>query len=62
MILCKNEITKKNIETGEMETINLAKKIDSAVFPGTQAARSSISSLPRPSASARRSSPSSSLR
>ena len=36
MILCKNEITKKNIETGEMETINLAKKIDSAVFPGTQ--------------------------
>ena len=25
-----------NIETGEMETINLAKKIDSAVFPGTQ--------------------------
>ena len=35
-ILCKNEITKKNIETGEMETINLAKKIDSAVFPGTQ--------------------------
>ena len=32
MILCKNEITKKNIETGEMETINLAKKIDSAVF------------------------------
>lgn len=36
LILCKNEITKKNIETGEMETINLAKKIDSAVFPGTQ--------------------------
>ena len=36
MILCKNEITKKNIETGEMEAINLAKKIDSAVFPGTQ--------------------------
>ena len=36
MILCKNEITKKNIETGEMETITLAKKIDSAVFPGTQ--------------------------
>ena len=36
MILCKNEITKKNIETGEMATINLAKKIDSAVFPGTQ--------------------------
>ena len=36
MILCKNEISKKNIETGEMETINLAKKIDSAVFPGTQ--------------------------
>ena len=36
LILCKNEITKKNMETGEMETINLAKKIDSAVFPGTQ--------------------------
>ena len=36
LILCKNEITKKNIETGEMEAINLAKKIDSAVFPGTQ--------------------------
>ncbi|MBQ5800096.1 MAG: serine hydroxymethyltransferase, partial [Oscillospiraceae bacterium] len=36
LILCKNEITKKNIETGEMETIALAKKIDSAIFPGTQ--------------------------
>ena len=36
LILCKNEITKKNIETGEMETINLAKKIDSAIFPGSQ--------------------------
>ena len=28
--------THKTMETGEMETINLAKKIDSAVFPGTQ--------------------------
>ncbi len=36
LILCKNEIQKKNIETGETETISLAKKIDSAVFPGTQ--------------------------
>ncbi len=36
LILCKNEITKKNPATGEMETIALAKKIDSAIFPGTQ--------------------------
>jgi len=35
MILCKNEITKKNIETGEMETINLAKKIEEEMeYPG----------------------------
>lgn len=36
LILCKNEITKKNPATGETETIALAKKIDSAIFPGTQ--------------------------
>ena len=36
LILCKNEVVKKNPETGEEETIALAKKIDSAVFPGTQ--------------------------
>ena len=36
LIRCKNEITKKNPATGETETIALAKKIDSAIFPGTQ--------------------------
>ena len=36
LILCKNEITKKNPAIGETETIALAKKIDSAIFPGTQ--------------------------
>ena len=36
LILCKNAITKKNPATGETETIALAKKIDSAIFPGTQ--------------------------
>ena len=36
LILCKKEITRKNPETGEEEIFPLAKKIDSAVFPGTQ--------------------------
>lgn len=36
MILCKKEIVRRNAETGEEELFPLAKKIDSAVFPGTQ--------------------------
>ncbi len=36
LILCKNEVVRKNAETGEEEVFPLAKKIDSAVFPGTQ--------------------------
>ena len=36
LILCKKEVVRKNAETGEEEVFPLAKKIDSAVFPGTQ--------------------------
>ena len=36
LILCKNEVQHRNAETGETETVNLAKKVDSAIFPGTQ--------------------------
>ena len=36
LILCKNEVQHRNAETGETETVNLARKVDSAIFPGTQ--------------------------
>ena len=36
LILCKNEVQHRNAETGETETVNLANKVDSAIFPGTQ--------------------------